>query len=263
MGAPILIAERLRLVRGRRLVLHEVELGLAPGRVYVVIGPNGAGKSTLLLALAGLLKPEAGVVRLHGEPVQAMPPKRRACLLAWRGAPAEVELGLSLRDRLALARAHARGIPVEEAAQRFGLQDKLDRPLAALSLGERARAELASLFVQDAPVWLLDEPTAHLDAAWAGRTLYVLREEAQRGRLIVLVLHDLAQAQAIADEVVLVGGGRACACTPQRAWCRETLMDLYGVPFACWLRDPQRLWLPNWEHAASLQPHHDSEGEHP
>ena len=261
MGAPVLTAEGLRLVRGGRAVLEEVRLRLPPGAVHVVIGPNGAGKSTLLLALAGLLAPARGEVRLGDASVHAMPDAGRARRIAWRGTLAETDLGLTLADRLELARAGRAGLSVEEAAARLGLAGRLGMPLARLSAGERARAELASLFVQDAPVWLLDEPTAHLDAAWAGRLLAMLRAQARRGRVVVAVLHDLAEAQAVADGVVLVGGGGAALRAPGEAWRKETLEALYGVSFARWTRGARTLWLPDREAAASLPAHHEREGD--
>ncbi|RME84664.1 MAG: ABC transporter ATP-binding protein, partial [Zetaproteobacteria bacterium] len=194
-------AEHLVVARNGRIVLDHVSLRLTEGTITVILGPNGAGKSTLLLTLAGLLAPAQGLVRIGGENVHKMPPSARASKIAWRETPAEASFALTVRDRLALAGSRP-DAEIVRAAACFDLAEKLDAPLATLSLGERYRAELASLIVQDAPVWLLDEPTAHLDPAHVAQCLDWLRAEARKGRTIAVVLHDLYQAQAIAHQYV-------------------------------------------------------------
>jgi iron complex transport system ATP-binding protein len=82
----------------------------------------------------------------------------------------------------------------------------LHRPLGELSSGERQRTELAALMLRDTPLWLLDEPTAHLDLKHQINTICMIREQRAAGRTIVTVLHDMQQAMAVADALILIDG---------------------------------------------------------
>jgi heme exporter protein A len=156
--------DRLSCRRGGRLIFRDLSFGLGRGEALAVIGPNGAGKSSLLALLAGLLPAAAG--RATAEDVgDRTLPFAQALLGAHRLSPA------AALDRVGLARA-------------------ADIPVSYLSAGQRRRVALARLFAAHRPLWLLDEPTAALDAAAEELLRGLLREHLAGGGLIVAATHQ-------------------------------------------------------------------------
>ncbi|MCP3736445.1 ABC transporter ATP-binding protein [Sphingomonas sp. RP10(2022)] len=219
-----LIATGLSVDLAARRVLTDVGLTLSPGRVTAILGPNGAGKSTLLKALAGLVTPAAGSVTLAGAPVAGLPPRDRARRIGYLPQDAAVHWNVAAREIVALGRVPHRApfaapSPADHAAIEAALAATetialVDRPVAQLSGGERARVLLARVLAGQ-PDWLLaDEPLASLDPAHQVDILDRLRGVAVAGRGVVLVLHDLAQAARVADDVLLLRDGAVVAAGP-------------------------------------------------
>ncbi|MDX1931506.1 MAG: ABC transporter ATP-binding protein [Capsulimonadales bacterium] len=205
----------LRFGRRRRTVLADVTFDLRPGEIACVIGPNGSGKSTLLRCLAGALTPAEGNLRFGGEELTRLGAEARARILSY--APQEVGyafaytvsefLGLSAPDHAA-----------PELLDAFDLTELLSRSLLTLSGGERQRAAITRALIRRTPFLLLDEPTAHLDLRHQRQLLVLLREEAKvRNRGVLLVLHDLNLAAALADRLHLLHDGRFLASGPPEA----------------------------------------------
>ncbi|MDQ6983024.1 MAG: ABC transporter ATP-binding protein [Mariprofundus sp.] len=193
---------QLSLQRGSKQILNDVSFAITPGEITVVLGTNGAGKSSLLLALAGLI-PAHGTLLLHDTPVKSFSRVELASQIAWQGELPPTEFGLTVHQRLNLADQHG---DIDSAAKHMDVAPLLNRALGELSSGERQRVELAALILRDTPIWLLDEPTAHLDLKHQTRCLNMMKEQAINGRAIVTVLHDLQQAAAIAGQVALLDG---------------------------------------------------------
>jgi len=198
----LLEAEALRVVLGGHAVVRGVDIGLQRGESVAVIGPNGAGKSTLLAALTGLVNLSSGTVERHGRLVAVL----QTPAMARRSAAANVELALkwagsseSRVERRAMARAALRELKVEDLA---------DRPAHTLSGGEARRVHLARGIVTRPDVLLLDEPFAGLDPSTRADLLYdaasVIRSQ---DRATLLVLHDRAEAWALADRVLVLIDG--------------------------------------------------------
>ncbi len=194
----------LSVDRGGRNLLSSLDCEFCAGEVTVVLGPNGAGKSSLLLALAGLI-PAGGEVELSGRALADYGRDELSRSVAWQGELPPTEFGLTVRQRLELAAGETTDA-IESATATMDIAPLLQRPLGELSSGERQRVEIAALMVRDCPLWLLDEPTAHLDLNHQIALLRMMREEVAKGRAIVTVLHDLQQAMAVADSVVLLDG---------------------------------------------------------
>jgi len=194
----------LAIQRGDKMVLSGLDCEFHTGEVVVVLGPNGAGKSSLLLALAGLIH-ASGSISIHGENLSAISRPERARLIAWQGELPPTEFGLTVSQRLELA-ADATGSEMNSAAASMEITALLNKPLGKLSSGERQRVELAALMLRDTPLWLLDEPTSHLDLKHQLGCLSMFRQQAKQGRAIITVLHDLQQASSIADQVILIDG---------------------------------------------------------
>jgi iron complex transport system ATP-binding protein len=210
---------------GARRVLHGVSARFGRGW-SAIVGANGAGKTTLLRALAGLLAPAAGEVRLGGVPLAQLPARARGLRIAWlaqlgsHGGEASGEL--TVRETVALGRLPQLGAfgspgPADDAAvgaamQACGCADWAERPLTELSGGERQRALLARALATGAPALLLDEPTAHLDPPHQVTLVRLLRRLAAT-HTVVTVMHDLPLALA-ADRVLLLDSGRVRADAP-------------------------------------------------
>lgn len=184
------------------------DVWLRAGEVVCLSGPSGSGKTTLLAVLLGLRVPDEGeVVVGAGASARGLTELR---LDEWRGALAWVDqtpylFQGTLADNLRIASPAASDDVVRAALRRAGLTMSLDRPVGQhgdeLSAGERRRVGLARALVRQAPLLVLDEPTAGLDAATEDDVLRAVRSEAQRGAAVLLVSHRPA-ALAMADRVV-------------------------------------------------------------
>jgi iron complex transport system ATP-binding protein len=207
--------------RGKRPVLHGVSLSLEPGEALALVGPNAAGKSTLVRAMAGLLAPEKGEVRLEGRPLAAWSRDALARAVALVMSEEEGPETLTVEDRVALGRYPHRGPfrpltaadreAVQRALRQTGIEDLARRRLGTLSAGERQLATLARGLCQEPRVLLLDEPSAHLDVGHELRLFRVIDEVRARGVAALAVVHDLQRAAAWAGRMVLLSAGRVAA----------------------------------------------------
>ena len=219
---------------GGRPVLASIDATLRPGRVTAVLGPNGAGKSTLVKAAAGLVTPDRGQVRLGGSDVATLEPRARARAIGYLPQDAVVHWNILVSEVVALGRMPHVASPAEDAAAIARALAETDtahlaqRPVAELSGGERARVLLARVLAGQ-PSWLLvDEPLASLDPAHQFDLLDRLRAVAQAGAGVVMVLHDLAHAARIADDVLVLDAGRLVAT----ALTSAVVAEVFGVTVA-------------------------------
>ena len=263
IGQPLLAVMDLGVRRGTRPVLQGLSFSVEAGQVLVLLGPNGAGKSTALKAILGLL-PYQGRVLLAGKEARLLDPRARARQVAYVPQHSALDAPLPVRDVVAQGRfphaggdLFALGLPgrqasddrrlVEQALARTDLLPLADRPFDALSYGERRRVLLARALCTEAKVLLLDEPTAALDVGHALALLQVLREVASTGAAVVVVLHQLQEAAAFADQAVLLAGGRCVRQGPAaEVIAPEPVRAVYGVElvpgaqFACRLPEETR-----------------------
>jgi molybdate transport system ATP-binding protein len=209
VAAPVSLTAELSVDRdGFSLRL---DLTAAAGEVVALVGPNGAGKTTALLALAGLL--DGGPVVLDGRRVDLLPPERRD--VGWVPAGGLLLPHLSALDNVAYGlrarrtgRREARRRAREEL-DRLGVADLADRRPRELSGGQAQRVALARALAPDPALLLLDEPLSALDAQVRGTVRQQLRDRLTTTRApVVLVTHDLADAEVLADHVVVLDRGR-------------------------------------------------------
>ena len=200
------------------LVLRDVDIAAGEGELVALVGPNGAGKSTLLRALAGLLRPSAGTVRLAGRPIAQLSRAEVARQIAVVPQIFETLFPFTVREVVALGRTARSGLfgilgaadarAVHRAIDDLALGALAERRIDRLSGGERQRAVLAMALAQESDVLLLDEPTAHLDPAHQRATLeHTARIARERGLAVIAVLHDLNLASALASRVVVLENG--------------------------------------------------------
>ena len=203
-----------------RVVVRPLSLVLGAGELIGLIGPNGAGKTSLIRSLAGI--PSAGArVSWQGRTLRQIPADERARTIAYLAQTPQANWPLTVRELVELGR-----LPHCRFGQRLSPADHgavvramewtdtellADRPVDTLSGGERMRAHLARAFAVDAPVLLVDEPTASLDPFHQLSVMRLLGEYRDAGRLVVAVLHDLNLALAHCTRLLLMDEGAIVA----------------------------------------------------
>jgi heme exporter protein A len=203
-GDGDLIAEDLACRRGERLLFQGLGFALPAGGALVLTGANGSGKSSLLRVLATLLAPAAGRLLWGGAPVTADLPGYRE-RMHYAGHRDGVKPAVGVRETLAFW-AGMRGADtsrIDPALAAFGVDAIADWPCRWLSAGQRQRLALARLIAVPAPLWLLDEPTAALDADGDGRLLAAIEAHRAAGGRVVVATHQplpLADAQSLSLE---------------------------------------------------------------
>ena len=209
---------------GGRTVVPDVSFACEPGTVTGFLGPNGAGKTTTLRMLCGLSEPDAGGATVLGGPYRALPnPGLRVGMLLDASAQHPGRRG---RETLALS-ARLMGVPETRADELLGLVG-LDRSAARkrvrqYSLGMRQRLGLAHALLGDPEALILDEPANGLDPEGMRWMRSLLRDFADRGGTVLLSSHLLAEVEAVADQLVIIGAAgspppaRARSCWPAPA----------------------------------------------
>ncbi|MDH5491783.1 MAG: ABC transporter ATP-binding protein/permease [Myxococcales bacterium] len=207
-------AEALSFSYGEAPLLEGVDLRIRRGEAIGLVGASGAGKSTLLLLLGGLLEPTAGKVRVDGIDLRTRPARERRQHFSWvpqktmisRGTLLEnIALGAEIGDPERAARALELAAATE-LVERLGLEGALEEEGANLSEGERRRIGVARALYRDAPILLLDEPAASLDAASEAILIDTLRR--LRGRTTIVIATHRARMLEGLDRIVQVRGGR-------------------------------------------------------
>jgi heme exporter protein A len=186
-----LVAEGVACRRGERLILHQLSFKLPAASVLVLTGANGSGKSSLLRVLATLLAPAAGQVMWAGAPVVADLARYRACL-QYIGHLDAVKAALGVRETLMFwtGLGDWRGMQVDAALAAFALDGLADWPCRWLSVGQRRRLALARLIAAPAPLWLLDEPLASLDAEGEQCLVSAIETHRAAGGSAVIATHQ-------------------------------------------------------------------------
>jgi iron complex transport system ATP-binding protein len=236
-----LAVEALTVHYGRNAVLREVSLAVRAGEIVAVIGPNGAGKSTLIKAVSGVVPVRSGRTLLDGRPLADLDGAARARRIAVVPQGGYLPPAFLVDQTVLLGRTAYLGwlgrtrpedlAAVDGALADTGLTDLRHRAVSELSGGEHQRVLLARALAVQAPVLLLDEPTAHLDLTHQAAIFTLITSLAREKDLAVLmVMHDLNHAAAFADRIVLIAGGEIRAeGTPEAVLTPENLTGVYGV----------------------------------
>src|SRR4051812_47860652 len=212
---PALEISGLTVRYGATVAVDDVGLRLPAGQTVALLGPNGAGKSTILNAALGLLRPAAGSVSLFGRsPQDAVRAGCVGAMLQHGGLASDARVGEVLR---LVRRSYPDPWPLEDLVSTAGIDGLLDREVDALSGGQRQRVLLAVALAGQAPLLVLDEPTSAMDVEGRRAFWTTMRGLAGRGHTIVFATHHLEEADAVADRVVVLAGGRLVADGPAAA----------------------------------------------
>lgn len=223
------------LLRRPRAVLQAVDLDLPRGETAALVGPNGSGKSTLLRLLAGLERPDSGLLEVLGGPADARQVRARVGYLGdaddW---PEELRAGeaLELLGSLAGWRGADLHDRIAAALARVDLADEQRTRISRFSLGMRRRFGLAAATLTDPELLLFDEPSAGLDAPGQRVLAQILADARERGRTVLVATHQLDDLSTFADRLLLLVSGRLAACgTPLElvARTRSGRLELDGV----------------------------------
>jgi len=249
-GGPVVeVRDLTRHFGGIRAVDH-LDFELAPGCVTGLIGPNGAGKTTVFNLLTGAVKPDRGVVRLHGRDVTGLAPNHIA-----RAGMVRSFQDVRIFQRLTVLENVMLGVqdqPGESAGQLFllpwrtmraerrtraaamanlefaGLADRAEEPAGSLSFGEQKLAALARMLATEAQVFLLDEPSSGIDHRWVERMLELIGALRARGATVCIVEHNLHVVEQLADTIYFMEEGRVSAEGTMRDLVKqERLLEAY------------------------------------
>jgi manganese/zinc/iron transport system ATP- binding protein len=216
-------------------VLWDIDLTVPRGVLMGVVGPNGAGKTTLIKAILGLIRPVSGAVLVNGRPYS--PRSRSIAYVPQRGTVdwdfpttvADVVL-MGTYGRLGWFRRPGRAeyAATAEALRRVGLSAVASRQISQLSGGQQQRVFLARALVQDAPVYLMDEPFQGVDAVTERAIVEILRELRNRGQTVLVVHHDLHSVPEYFDWVTLLNVRKIASGPVGEVFTPEHLKAAYG-----------------------------------
>jgi len=212
-AGPPIVVDRLRVVRGRRLVLDGLSLEVPRGRVTGLLGPSGSGKSTLIRSIVGVQQIESGSVRVLGEPAGSAPLRRRVAYVTQ--APS-VYRDLTVRENLRYFAAVvvAQAAEVERVVETVGLERERDRVVGALSGGQQARVSLATALLGSPEVLVLDEPTVGLDPVLRRDLWDTFHSLAGEGRTLLVSSHVMDEAERCDALLILREGAILAAGEP-------------------------------------------------
>ena len=235
---PVITLEHIRIQFGKRTILEDVSLNVNEGEFIAVLGPNGAGKSTLLKLLLGMLKPQAGVVRVLGRP-----PRRGNDAIGYAPQHRNLEVDLALRARDVVGfgldgnrwgpglPSHKRNAIIDKALLEVDASAFADAPVGQLSGGEQQRLLIAQALLTNPRLLLLDEPLANLDISHE-QEIVALVDKVCRSRnvAVMLVTHDINPLLPVVDRVLYMANGHTAIGTTNEVITSSTLTRLYGTP---------------------------------
>ena len=216
-------------------VLWDVDFQAPEGILLAIVGPNGAGKSTLIKAILGLVRPAAGQVLVFGQPYS--PQSRLIGYVPQRGS-VDWDFPTSVLDVVMMGRyGHLGWIKrpgknehrlAMECLEKVGMVDFMNRQISHLSGGQQQRVFIARAFIQDAPIYLMDEPFAGVDAATEKSIITLLREMKEKGKTVICVHHDLQTLKEYFDWVMLLNIRRLALGKVNEVLTEENLRRAYG-----------------------------------
>lgn len=220
-------------------VLDSVSFTVPAGSFTALVGPNGAGKTTLLRTVNGTITPDSGTVTVAGRDVASLSSRELAKRVATVPQDGHIGFDFSVRDIVAMGRTPHRSrlhrqreadeAAIQSALERTRITELAERPVGSVSGGERQRVLLARALAQDAPLLVLDEPTASLDIHHQVRTLELIRELVSTGTTALAAIHDLDLAARFCDMIVVLSDGTVLdAGNPAAVLTEDVIKQAFG-----------------------------------
>lgn len=207
--------ENLRKSYAKRVVIRDVSLSLNQGEVVALLGPNGSGKTTTFYAVAGLIYPEGGHVKIDGREVTNLPMYRRAKLgIGYLPQEMSIFRGMSVEDNImaildiSVSERHKRRERLEELLSEFSIEHLRRAPALALSGGERRRVEIARCLAAHPKYLLLDEPFAGVDPISVGDIRHLVADLKKRGIGVLITDHNVRETLEIVDRAYILHDGK-------------------------------------------------------
>ena len=220
-------------------VLWDVSFEVPQGKLVGIVGPNGAGKSTLIKTVLGLVPPISGKVALFGRPLSDV--RQRVAYIPQRTS-VDWDFPITVFDLVLMGRYGELGLfrrpkkadwaAVERTLELVGLSDLADRQISQLSGGQQQRAFLARALLQDADLYLMDEPFSGIDLGTEKVLINLLKEFKSQGKTVFVVHHDLNSVESIFDWLILLNMRLVAAGPLDEVFNRETLNKTYGKGYA-------------------------------
>ncbi len=242
MSKRLIEITSLNVSYSKKEILNNVELNINTGEILALVGPNGAGKTTLIRAITGVVPRNAGSITVDGYDIDRLSQNERSRYIAVVPQARDLPEFFTVYQTVMIGRTpHLNwlGQPAEkdhnavrEAIQLTQIDDLAGRLVGDLSGGEQQRVLLARALAQNAKIWLMDEPTTHLDFHHQSRFLNVVKKLVDERQLaILMVVHDLNLIACYADRVAILEDGRVLTCgKPGEVLTESTLSRVFNVP---------------------------------
>jgi manganese/zinc/iron transport system ATP- binding protein len=225
----------LTVAYNEKPVLWDVDFKAPQGSLLAIVGPNGAGKSTLVKAILGLIKPAAGQVLVFDNEYR---PQSRLIGYVPQKSSVDWDFPTTVLDVVMMGRYGQLGWfkrPTKddknlaiECLEKVGMKDFMHRQISQLSGGQQQRVFIARAFIQDAPIYLMDEPFAGVDAATEKSIITLLRELKQKGKTVICVHHDLQTLKEYFEWIMLLNVRRVALGPVDEVLTHENLKKAYG-----------------------------------
>ena len=242
---PAIEIEDLTVAYGDAPVLWDVDLEVPPGVLMAIVGPNGAGKTTLIKAVLGLVEPAAGRILIDGRPYDDL--RLTVGYVPQRGT-VDWDFPTTVLDVVMMGRYGALGLfkrpgraeraQAMSALEQVGMERLATRHISRLSGGQQQRVFLARALVQDADVYLMDEPFQGVDAATEKAIIQLLRDFRASGKTVVAVHHDVQTVEEYFDQVMLLNVRRIASGDVSEVFTDENIRLTYGGRLAIAGRAP-------------------------
>lgn len=233
-----LTSEALSFTIGNKKLLDNISLEFAAGKLHCILGPNGSGKSTLLKTLCHIWKPISGCVRLNGELISTKNRRMISRLITLVPQNPQPNFDFIVEDIVAMGRYPHGALSWSEKEKQaiYSALRAVDglhlcgRLVNQLSQGEKQRIYIARALITESPVLLLDEPTASLDVRHQLEILQLLKQQVQRGKIIVITTHDLSLAKEHCDQIAVLSEGNCIGQDSFASLITNTLLQrIFGV----------------------------------
>ncbi len=190
------------------IVLNDVSFSVPDGKLYGVIGPNGAGKTTLVRSFFGISRVFTGSIFVDDLNILGLTIEKISSLVAVQRSVKTLDVQLSVMDYLKAGKYRVRNNDLKKIIEEYKLEPIVYKPIFNLSDGQMQRVNLAQAVVRNPRVFLLDEPTAHLDLKYRYQLLAGIKERLNDTKCAIAIIHDLDLVSEFCDRVVLMSNGK-------------------------------------------------------